>query len=91
MEAKEDLGNLLINLSNNIESGAIVAIDSDGDGDKEVAPLVTPKLGPEAIGLIQAELGTPATQQRNPDGPDFNGDGKVSPLELQKYQQLQRK
>ena len=91
LEAKEDLGNLLINLSNNIESGAIVAVDSDGDGDKEVAPLVTPNLGPEAIRLIQDELGTAATQERNPEGPDFNGDGKVSPLELQKYQQLQRK
>ena len=91
MDAYEDLGNLIMDMSNNIQSGAIEPIDSDGDGIKEVAPLVTPDLGPEAIKLIQAELGEEPTRERNPEGPDFNGDGKVSPLELQKYQQLQRK
>ena len=52
---------------------------------------ITDAVALKAIELIQAELGTAATQERNPKGPDFNGDGKVSPLELQKYQQLQRK
>ena len=91
MDAYEDLGNLIMDMSNNIQSGAVEPIDSNGDGIKEVTPLVTPDLGPEALKLIQAELGEESPNKRNPEGPDFNGDGKVSPLELQKYQQLQRK
>jgi len=90
-DAVEDLGNLIINMSNNIESGAVEPVDSNGDGVLEVTPLVTPDLGPEAMELIKAELGIDGAQERNPEGPDFNGDGEVSPLELQKYQQLQRK
>jgi hypothetical protein len=54
--AKSELGELITNMSDNVKSGAVTPIDSDGDGVKEISSLVTPKLGPEAIKLIQAEL-----------------------------------
>jgi len=70
-------------------------VDTLGDTDGVIELGATGNLDDGTEALLNKIIDKPdaeaPSQQRNPEGPDFNNDGKVSPLELQKYQQLQRK
>ena len=80
-QAKMELGQLITNLSSNIESGAISPIDFDGDGEvDELQPLITPDLSPETIKILQAAMDGHST------GPDAStkagGDlGKIKTMQ----------